>query len=386
MTLPFQLVSADSHVQEPPDLWTSRIAKEYRDRAPHVVTRDDGEYFVCEGALGADAHGMALAATKWKYQEDPDHYDFGGMLGGGNWNDVPEAAYEPTARLAEMDREAVEAELIYPSMGLVMFAIPDHEFRFACMQAFNDWLGDFCAAAPRRLFGIGMVPTDDVERAIAELERCARLGHRGVTVSIDHAPGESYTAPRYRPFWSAAGSLGIPVSLHVAASEQATLFATGSVLVDGTCGFSPAMYAVVSMIAGGLFDTHRTLKLLSVENDASWTLPVLERMDTRWRQDRTMATTSGMTSGRAPSEVFHEQLACTFMHDRTAIVNRDIIGTRNLMWGSDYPHFDGGWPNQSERLERQFAGVPPEDQLRIGRANAIEFYGLPLDPVALSGC
>jgi predicted TIM-barrel fold metal-dependent hydrolase len=377
MALPFKLVSADSHVQEPPDLWTSRMDKRFRDRAPHVVTRPEGEFFVCEGALMSDEHGLAIAGTKWKYQ-NPDSYDFGTIVGGGKWSDVPEAAYDPAMRIKEMDREGIEAELIYASMGLVMYAVPDYEFRFACMKAFNDWLGDFCAAAPKRLFGIAMVPTDDIDRAIGELERCAKMGHRGVTVSIDHAPGESYVSPKYRKFWSAAEALDMPISLHVAASEQATLFATDSVFTNGSCGFTPVMYAIVSMIFGGLFDSHRKLKMISVENDASWALAVLERMDDHWQHDKLIMGTDAITSGRSPSQIFHDQVACTFMRDRTAIVNREIIGKKNIMWGSDFPHFDGAWPDQSKRLERQFGGVPQEDQLQIGRTNAIEFYNLPL--------
>jgi predicted TIM-barrel fold metal-dependent hydrolase len=299
-------------------------------------------------------------------------------LGGGSWNDVPEAAYDPASRIEEIDREGVEAELIYPSMGLVMYAIPDHEFRFACMKAFNDWLGEFCRAAPQRLFGIAMIPMDDVDRAITELEHCANIGHRGVTVSIDHAPGETYVAPKYRSFWAAAEALAMPVSLHIAASEQATLFATDNGFTNGSCGFTPVMYAIVSMIFGGLFDAHRNLKMISVENDASWALAVLERMDEHWRHDKVIADAVNLTSGRLPSEIFHDHVACTFMRDRTAILNREIIGEKNIMWGSDFPHFDGAWPDQSRHLERQFDGVSDQDQMRIGRTNAIEFYDLPL--------
>jgi predicted TIM-barrel fold metal-dependent hydrolase len=137
------------------------------------------------------------------------------------------------------------------------------------------------------------------------------------------------------------------------------------------------MYALVSMIFDGLFDTHRKLKMISVENDASWALSVLERMDDRWQHDQ--SSTARLTSGRSPSQIFRDQIACTFMRDRTAIVNRDIIGKKSIMWGSDYPHFDGGWPDQAKRLERQFGGVPLADQIQIGRTNAIEFYNLPLE-------
>jgi predicted TIM-barrel fold metal-dependent hydrolase len=138
------------------------------------------------------------------------------------------------------------------------------------------------------------------------------------------------------------------------------------------------MYTVTAMIFSGLLDRHPKLKVLSVENDASWALSVLERMDDRWQHDKAWAGTSGLTSGRKPSQVFHDQVGCTFMRDRIAILNREIIGEGNIMWGSDYPHFDGAWPNSGASLEKQFGGVPLEDQIRIGRTNAIDVYDLPL--------
>ena len=119
--------------------------------------------------------------------------------------------------------------------------------------------------------------------------------------------------------------------------------------------------------------------MLSVVNDASWALSVLERMDDRWTHDRTWADDSKITSGRKPSEIFHDQVAATFMRDRTAIRNRDIIGYNNIMWGSDYPHFDGAWPKSADSLAAQFEGVPLEDQIKIGRTNAIDFYNLPIE-------
>jgi predicted TIM-barrel fold metal-dependent hydrolase len=153
--------------------------------------------------------------------------------------------------------------------------------------------------------------------------------------------------------------------------------------VDFACVFTPTMYAVTSMIFSGLFDRHRKLKVLSVENDASWALAVLERMDDRWEHDKLWAPVYGqaaeITSGRKPSQIFHDHVACTFMRDRTAILNREIIGRENLMWGADFPHFDGAWPDCAERLERQFDGVPLEDRMAIGRNNAIKFYNLPLE-------
>jgi len=376
MTLPFKLVSADSHVVEPPDLWTSRLDAKYREHAPRTVTREDGDYFICEGGLGGDEHGLDMGSTQRKY-DNPESYDFSHEA--GHWDQVPVSAWDPEARIKEIDREGVEAELMYTSHGLLLYALQDRDYRYACMKAFNDWLGEFCSVAPKRLFGIAMIPTDDIDRAIFELDRCAKMGFRGAMVSIDHEPGVRYVDPKYAKFWSAAEEMDIPISLHTAASEQGSLFVTNSMFANFSCGFGPTMYAIVSMIFDGLFDQHRKLKLISVENDASWALAVLERMDDRWLHDKSWAGTTGLTSGRKPSEVFHDQIACSFMRDRTAIINRDIIGKKNIMWGSDFPHFDGAWPDQRGRLERQFDGVPLEDQIRIGRSNAIEFYNLPIE-------
>ena len=261
--------------------------------------------------------GLGLLATRRKYA-NPEVFDFGHE---GRWKDVPEAAYDPAYRVRELDREGIEAELLYTTFGLGMFGISDRDYRFACLQAFNDWLAEYCAAAPTRLFGIAMIPTDEVERAVAELERCAKAGLKGAMVSIGLKSGENYSDAQYDRLWAAAAALAMPVSLHVAASE--TRFTnTGNMFADFSCVFTPTMYTIVSMIFSGLFDRHDGLKVLSVENDASWALAVLERMDDRWKYDRHWSTGDALISGREPSAIFHDHVACTFMRDRTAIVKR----------------------------------------------------------------
>jgi len=379
MSLPFKLVSADSHIAEPPDLWRGRIEPRFADRAPTVVSHEGADFFVIDQSrppkTGAPGIGIGLLATKRKYTE-PEGYDFGHD---GRWQDVPESAYDPGKRATELDREGIEAELIYPTLGLGIFGLRDRDYRYACLRAYNDWMAEYTAAQPRRLFGIAVIATDDIARDVAELERCARAGLRGAMVAINQKSGASYGDAEFDPLWAAAADLGMPISLHVSASET-SFHSTGNMWADFACVFTPTMYTIVSMIFSGVFDRHRDLKALSVENDASWALAVLERMDDRWLHDRHWAGGHALTSGRLPSAVFHDQIACTFMRDRTAILNREIIGRGNLMWGSDFPHFDGAWPDSAGALERQFPGIPLDDQIRIGRSNAIDFYNLPLDP------
>jgi uncharacterized protein len=368
---PFRLVSADSHIVEPADLWTMRLPEEFRERAPTIRPTPHGDRIY---SGGKERGGIGLMATAKKYTDPDDLY----FTMDGEWKDVPVGSYEPGERLKEMDREGIEAEVLYTTLGLSMYAMRDPEFRSACFIAFNDWLAEFCSAAPDRLFGVAMIPPADPELATSELQRCAKMGMRAAMVSIDGEDGRSYAHPDYAPLWRAAEEHAMPISLHVAASTE-TYQRCGNAFADFSLGFTPTMYAVAEMIFEGLFDRHPDLKVISVENDAAWPLAMLERMDDRFLRDQGWAGKSeGLSPDRVPSEVFREHVACSFMRDRTAILCREIIGRGNIMWGSDYPHFDGAWPDCGERLARQFEGVPLEDQQRIGRDNAIEFYGLPL--------
>jgi predicted TIM-barrel fold metal-dependent hydrolase len=140
------------------------------------------------------------------------------------------------------------------------------------------------------------------------------------------------------------------------------------------------MYSVVAMIFSGVFDRHPGLRVVSVENDASWAVAILERIDYRYERDRswTGSQYAGITSGRSPSQIFHDHVACTFMRDVTAVRNRDCVGVKNLIWGSDYPHFDSSWPHSKQTLTKHFVAVSQDDQLRIARLNAIDLYDLPL--------
>ena len=160
MTLPFKLVSADSHIAEPPDLWTTRIDQKFRDRAPHMVSRDKGDAYIIDGESNS-ASLVGLLATKPKYANPETLFGLE-----GRWTDVPEGAYDPSARAMELDREGIEAEILYTTVGLGLFGLKDLAFRHACFRAFNDWLAGHCAGAPKRLFGVAMIAIDDIDRSV----------------------------------------------------------------------------------------------------------------------------------------------------------------------------------------------------------------------------
>jgi predicted TIM-barrel fold metal-dependent hydrolase len=364
--LPFRPISADSHVVEPPDLWLKRIDRRFLERAPRLVREGDSDFVLFEGTTRCGLGTLAAAGRK------PEE------LGeGGRWEDVRRGAHDPFARLAEMDRDGVEAEILYPSVALLLFELADLDLQHACFQAANDWLANYCQSAPRRLFGIGLVPAGPIERSVAELRRCARLGLRGAVIGLD--PETGYDRPLHDPLWAAAAELRLPLSLHVGGSRRG-LARTAHPLVDLSLAYVPVMYALGLLIFSGVFDRHPELKLVSAESDAGWAESMLARMDFRYARDRAGTRAAhGTDSGRAPSQQFREHVYCTFVRDRPALRNREQIGLDNLLWGSGYPHQDSTWPESGRVLQEQFAGVPLEHQRRIARANAIALYGLPLE-------
>ncbi|HEV3111840.1 MAG TPA: hypothetical protein VGY99_15240 [Candidatus Binataceae bacterium] len=189
MALTFKPISADSHVVEPPDLWTKRIDRKYLDRAPRVVEEEDQDYFVCPGALMGGKRGIGTSSTILKKSEDISMKErFANVLPG---------AYDPLARIADQDRDGVNAEVLYTTFGSCMYAIDELDFQFACMQAFNDWLANFCASVPKRLYGAAMIPTEPIERAIGEMARCAKTGVlKTAHISISHDTGQGYENPK----------------------------------------------------------------------------------------------------------------------------------------------------------------------------------------------
>ena len=169
-----RIISADSHVLEPHDLWTSRLAgTPFAERAPRMVEDErHGHVFVIDG-LRPFPVGLAGAAGKpsseLRYTGDQVE-----SLRSGGW--------DPVARLDDMDTDGVAAEVLYPSIGMTLAQSKDRDYQLACIRAYNDWLLDFCAGGKGRLIGLAMIPTIDPEAAVEEIERCASAGLKGAMV------------------------------------------------------------------------------------------------------------------------------------------------------------------------------------------------------------
>jgi predicted TIM-barrel fold metal-dependent hydrolase len=364
----WRLVSADSHINEPPDLWTARVPARFVDRAPRIERLERGDAWVMEGAL--------------------DPINFGANCNAGlppeqrpawiRWEDVRPGGYDPSARLSEQDEDAVDAEVLYPTPRVshqVFWHTADRDFHLACVKAYNDWLSEFASYSPDRLWGVAMLPNVGADEAAAELRRVMALpGIRGVLIG-QYPHGGELISGEDDGLWAAAEQEGAPVSIHVgfALGPSADKGRRLPGQPTGSVRFLDAPGRVTQFVESGVFDRFPDLRLLLVEVDSSWLPYLMEQMDDRFRR----APSAGRPDiKRQPSEYFADNVFSTFITDRYGIKNRHEIGVSQMLWSSDYPHSGADWPNSWKTIEEHFRGVPDQEKQQILAGNALRVYGV----------
>lgn len=367
----YNVISSDDHVEEPKDTWQARVPARLRDRAPKVVRVADGDAWEVNGVRGKTIGLEAQAGKKFEeYKPSGESYDT-----------IRKGSYDPHERIKDMDIDGVDAQTIFPNVGLGVFGMEDTELQFACIRAYNDFLSEFCSIDPARLIGIGLIPTDDVEVGKKEVEHVAKLpGMRGVMLPT-YPRGEPLNSASYDPIWAAAQDLNLPVHVHLRTGDRRTaaLFGAGAAKLRGAV---PALLNVASLanyealsqiIFGGVLELFPKLKFVSVEGNIGWLGYFLEKSDRTYKRHRHWTR---LDLPKLPSEYFYRQVYATFIEDKIGIKIRHDIGLDNLMWSSDYPHTDTTWPNSRQYIEDTFKGVPEDEKYKIVAGNAKKVYNL----------
>ena len=290
------------------------------------------------------------------------------------WNKIHPAAYDPKARLAVQDEESVAGEVIYPSAGMVLCLHKDVAYRKACFEAYNRWLAEFCATAPKRLIGIAMVALPSPEEGVRELKEVARQGFRGVMFCGDPA-FEDYDHPSYAPIWETAIELGLPISFHILTGKDSYGMAVrGPKVIQQIVTVRGNQNIIMMMVLGGVFERHPALEVVMVENDAGWLPHFCFRLDHAWERHRWSLETGSIS--RKPSEFVNENVYTTFQDDSSV---RWVIGALNLdhvMWATDFPHGDGTYPNSRRVADDVTVGMTPAQKHGVVFSNAQALYGL----------
>src|SRR5262245_12404047 len=361
------IISADSHMTEPPDLWVKRIDSRFREVAPRVVHEHQGKpgyWFICAGLEPRSVAGTFAAG---KSPEELKAFQKAGYEAArpGGW--------DPAERLKDMARDGVGAAALYTTRGSRLFGVTDGPFRAAFFRASSDWLAGFWRYELSRFAGLGLIPLLEVADGVRELQRCAGLGLKGAMIMASPPEGRDYSEPLYDPFWAAAQDLRMPLSLHTSTGHARESRYNVNRYMRAMTLPHETQRTLTTLIFSGVLERFPGLKIVSAENDIGWLAHYLYRADFTAQRFR---FTDPAPITLLPSEYFRRQIFATFMDDPVGIATWTFVGAENFMWASDYPHTLATWPHSQEVIARDFKGVPDHVKARMTSENAAGLYGL----------
>lgn len=367
------VVDADAHMIETPEMWDSYIESAYRGRTPRLSYDEKGRMGILIGDTLVGRMGNELAGAPLQNPDVPLD-EMSSMAGMG----VRPGGYDAKARLADMDSEGIDKAVLFPTIAFYACESPDLDLDKAICRAYNNWLGDHCAEASDRLYGVTLLPLRDIDASIAELERCAdKFGFRGAFFRPNPYGGRVIQATAYDRFWDCCQSLGVAIAIHEGISD--TLQTLGRDRVENPALLHlfehpfEQMAAFASVIMTGVLERFPRLNFAFLESGCEWLPYWLDRMDGHYKQWQRLFPAMRAT----PSEYFRRQcyVSCDPDESFVASVVRDV-GDENLLWASDYPHSDGPFPGAVEMTLESMKEIPAASREKIMGSNPVRLFGL----------
>ncbi len=363
MSMP-AIISADSHVAEVEACY-EQIDPKFRDQRPRAAEDADIGAFMRIPNLDIKVPMGALCRAG----TPPEKWNV--PIG---WSELHPAGYETKPRLGIQDEEGVRAEVIYPSVGMVLCLHPDPDYKKATFDAYNRWLAEFCEPAPERLIGMPLVPLRTIEEGIQEVEQLKQAGFRGVML-----PGnpvvEDYDHACYDPFWQACIAHQMPVHFHILTTKGDMMGEPrGPRIINQINTIRGNQNIVLMLVFGGVFERHPDLRVVMVENDAGWVPHFCFRMDHAWERHRWWMDAGSIQ--RPPSEYFHQNVYVTFQDDYSVKHVIDAVNMERVMWATDFPHGDGTYPDSRKIIEKVTVGMSDTQKRMITHDNVAQLYGL----------
>ena len=372
----YRVVSSDSHIFEPADLWTSRVEPKFKDRAPRMVHREEdaSDWWVCEGLLGTGtaSGGGGQAGRRF---EEPENLSLAGPT-----DEIRPGGYIPEEHVTDMDADGIDVGISYPTQSLLLYRVPDSDLLTALFKTYNDWIAEFCKAVLSRLKGIAAVNIDDVQQCVKELQRCHKMGLVGTLIPVYPPEDKPYSSPEYEPLWAAAQDLGMPLSLHQVTIRPHPGQPLGNLESLGPSFFTNMDHwvrmSLSHMIFSGVFERYPNLQVGAVEHEVSWAPHFLDRLDYNYTQRPPTGGWYTFKVDMLPSDYFRRNVFISFQEDGLGVRDRHIVGVDNLAWGSDYPHIESTFPRSQEILEEILAECTEEEKAKIAGGNMVRIYHL----------
>ena len=374
----YDVISADCHVDLiwlPPDLFTANAPAALKERMPYVTDGPRGKEWVTKnGASFGLMNGMGSAGRL--YEPGKIHRS-DRMASTGLYEDGQKGIRrltDPDLRLKEQDRDGVQAEVLYGILGATS-RLNDDEAAGTMLRIYNDWLADFCGHHPERFAGLACIPNHDTEAAVTEIERVARRGNvRGLEIARKYDMTALWD-PWWNPVWDAIAASGLPVHFHtIGGARRDFSKLTGKTLLAARAAsissFQMHMADVLmSVIFAGVLEHRPTLKMVIGEAGTGWIPYILDRMDAEW-EDQFQELDLKMK----PSDYWYRQCYATYQSDPVGVKLIEELGEDNIMWGSDFPHPDGIWPDSQEYIQKELGHLPEATRKKIVCDNAAKLY------------
>jgi predicted TIM-barrel fold metal-dependent hydrolase len=387
MEIKYGLISCDSHAQPDKDAFTSRMSQaKWGDAIPHLMETTDKanmavafdrpvQRWVVNGQVVGN-RGVVNCPT---VMNDPMRKYFP-----QHWDEVPSYVYNPADRLSALDKDGVDAEILFPNDPVQSgcFFQGTAEFELDCVRAYNDTLAEWREVSERYV-PLAIIPyMSGIDVTVAEVQRAVHKGHRGIVMLVEPSQNleglKHFNDPYWHPLWATCQDLNVPIHWHAGGGLRLTMprwngyTRNQEQAVGPSGGFSVQAQFIPNLIFSGVLDRYPRLKWVCAETGLGWVNYILEGCDHEW--ERRHLWTDGILT--RPSELFRRQIHVDFWYESAGIQQRHAIGLENIMWESDYPHSTSTYPESWEFVKRTLAGVPEEEQKLLRYGNAMRVYGL----------
>ncbi|PYN07243.1 MAG: amidohydrolase [Candidatus Rokuibacteriota bacterium] len=379
-----RLISGDNHIDLtycPPDLWFSQAPAKWKLLAPRVEELEDGLHWFVDAQDRGMWNGVGpgfLKYTKGMFGHIDEMKELG--FEWGNTREVRPRPTTPELRLADLDRDGVEAEIVYGCL-MINDLIDAADRRSWANKIYNDWAADFAKRSdPTRVFPLAIIPNTDPIDAAAEVRRCAKMGLRGGDLAFKRMSPPLYHSAWYA-LWEASAECRFPISFHSTGfkglrapdtPEMEKEFNLQWRLVRSALFQLDTMEVLVSLLASGACEKYPDFNFVLGESGVTWLPYVFDRLDTEYH-DRAR----GLNFSMKPSDYFKRQGFVTYQQDQYLEPIIPLIGEDNIIWGADYPHPDCIWPESHATIEKNLAAISPRVRRKIVFDNVCRLYDLP---------
>jgi predicted TIM-barrel fold metal-dependent hydrolase len=354
------MVSADTHANEPSNLWHERIEARYRERLPGTrVDEKGGRWQVTEGFRPVKLREHVFEGEDLERQK---------------------AGADPEQRLRDHARDGVDAEVIFPNKGLTMWATPDPEFAMAMCRVYNGWAWETFGPYNDRMSPMAALATGDLAGSLREIERVAKLGFRGLTLpckpiwGAHDADQPNYNWPEFDRLWAAIQDVDLPITFHVSTGRdpRAARGNGGAVINYVSHSLAPTIEPVANLCASGVLERFPCLHFAAIESGIGWVPWALEAMDEAYRKHHMWVRPR---LKQLPSEYFRAHGFASFQEDPAGLdLARKHALVDNFLWANDYPHHEGSWPHSAAAIERSMRDLDDDERARILGLNAAKLF------------